>query len=372
VPAHRILHVIANLDRAGAPKQLGLLVRGLPRHEFESHVCALAGGPQAAGLAEAGVPVTVVGQRWPLDPAVWWRLRRCVGRTRPEVLHTWGGAANAYGGLATGAGKPPRIVSSQRCNPHCKSAVARALDRYATRRSHAVVVNSAAVQEWCVRNGVPAEKIRTVPNGVATASEPLVGRRQRLAELRIPANSRLVGLIGALLPSKRVKDAVWAADLLKVVRDDVHLLVFGDGPQRERLVRYRDQVEIRDKVHFLGDRGDVGQWMPHLDLLWSTSAWESHSNAIMEALACGVPVVATDIPGTRDLVVHETTGYLVKVGHRAGFARWTNHLLDHPDLARQLGQAGRERMASEFRVETMVDQYAELYRELLSTSTPKA
>ena len=140
-----------------------------------------------------------------------------------------------------------------------------------------------------------------------------------------------------------MKDAIWAADLLKVIRDDVHLLVFGDGPHRDRLRRFREQVVIRDKVHFLGHRNDLWQWLPHFDVFWSTSGYEGQSNAILEAMAAGVPVVATDIPGTRELVVPGETGFLVRVGHRAGFARWTNQLLDDATLSRRLGQAGRQR-----------------------------
>ena len=81
---------------------------------------------------------------------------------------------------------------------------------------------------------------------------------------------RLIGWAGRLEADRGGKDAIWAADLLKVIRDDVHLLIFGAGPHRDRLVRFRDQVEIADKVHFLGDRGDLEEFLPHLDQFWST------------------------------------------------------------------------------------------------------
>jgi glycosyltransferase involved in cell wall biosynthesis len=186
-----------------------------------------------------------------------------------------------------------------------------------------------------------------------------------LDELELPENSRLIGLVGRLWPQKRVKDAIWAADLLKVIRDDVHLLVIGDGPQRDRLRRFRDQVCIRGKVHFLGERGDVSRLMPHLDVLWSTSGYEGQSNAILEAMACGVPVVATDIPGTRELVVPGETGYLVPVGDRAAFAKLTQRLLNDTSLAGRFAAAARSRVASEFSVEKMIERHVGLYREVL-------
>jgi glycosyltransferase involved in cell wall biosynthesis len=228
-----------------------------------------------------------------------------------------------------------------------------------------VVVNSEGVRDFYVRHGTPAEQVRVIANGVALPAPPAATRRQMLAELELPAGSRLIALIGRLWPQKRVKDAIWAADLLKVIRDDVHLLVIGDGPQRDRLHRYRDQCLIRDKVHFLGERGDVPQILPHCDVLWSTSGYEGQSNVILEAMAAGVPIVATDIPGTRELIASGVTGCLVRVGDRASLAKWTERLLNDAALAGRLAAAARQRVQSEFSVEKMVERHAELYRELL-------
>jgi glycosyltransferase involved in cell wall biosynthesis len=189
-----------------------------------------------------------------------------------------------------------------------------------------------------------------------------------LQELELPPGARLIGAVGRLWPQKRVKDLIWAVDLLKSARDDTHLVIIGDGPQRWRLERYRDQNEVADRVHFLGERNDVGRILPHLDCLWLASAYEGQSNAIMEAMLAGVPVVATDIPGNRDLVVPGETGYLVPVGDRAAFARHTHTLLDDRELAERLGAAGRLRMERDFSVDQMIARHAELYRRLANGS----
>ena len=362
----RILQIIPTLDRAGAEKQLCLLAQGLPRDEFEVHVCALTrGGPLADELAAAGVPLSVIGKRWKLDPQAFWRLMEHVARLQPDLIHTWMFAANAYGYAAARACGVKNVVAGQRCVDPWKSRPQLAVDRILARRCRRVVVNSEGVRDFCVRHGAPAEQLRVIPNGVALPDPPATTRRQLLAELQLPEGSRLVGLVGRLWPQKRAKDAIWAADLLKVIRDDVHLLVIGDGPHRERLRRFRDQVRIGDKVHFLGERGDVPRLMPHFDVLWSTSAYEGQSNAILEAMAAGAPVVATDIPGTRELVLPEVTGYLLPVGNRAGFARCTEKLLTDSALAARMSVAARRRAESEFSVGKMVARYAELYRQLL-------
>jgi glycosyltransferase involved in cell wall biosynthesis len=282
------------------------------------------------------------------------------------LIHTWMFAANTYGFAAARACGIKNFVVGQRCVDPWKSRLQLALDRALARQCRLVVVNSEGVRDFYVRHGAPTERVRVIPNGVTMPGRPTTTRGQLLAELGLPPQCRLVGLVGRLWPQKRVKDAIWATDLLKVVRDDVHLLVIGDGPQRDRLRRFRDQVRVAERVHFLGERGDVPRLMPHFDVLWSTSGYEGQSNAILEAMAAGVPVVATDIPGTRELVLSDATGYLVPVGDRAGFAKYTARLLDDSALAAGLSAAARRRAQSEFSVAKMIERHAALYRELLA------
>ena len=105
--------------------------------------------------------------------------------------------------------------------------------------------------------------------------------------------------------------------------------------------------------------------MPHLDVFWNGSGYEGQPNAVMEAMAAGVPVVASDIPGNRELVVHGETGYLVPVAGRAARARTTDQIFTDPALAAKLGAAARQRMAEHFSLEQNIERHAEMYREIL-------
>ena len=358
----RILFIIPTLDRSGAEKQLVLLAPGLVREGFDVHVCALTrGGPYEKALQDAGVPLTILGKSWKVDPFAYRRLKSQIASLKPDVVQTCLFAANSYGRAAALSTGVKRVFGGERCVDPWKQWHELTIDRYLTRRSTAVVVNSGGVRDFYLKHGIPADKLRVIANGIGPAPPSDVTRSQLLAELGLPADTRIIAAVNRLWQQKRVKDLIWAADLLKVVRDDVHLLIIGDGPHRQRLERYRDQVRIRDRVHFLGLRHDVPRLMPHFDCLWLASAYEGLPNSVMEAMACGVPVVATDIPGNRDLVVHGQTGYLVPIGDRAGFARQTNRLLDDAVLAKRLGDAGRDRIERDFSVERMVRAYAELY-----------
>ena len=362
----RLLLVIPTLVRGGAEKQLVLLARGLAPDQFDVHVAVLTHtGPLEEQLRQAEIPVTLIGKRWKFDPPAYWRLKRLIQELRPNIVHTWLFAANAYGRQAAAAAGVKHIVAGERCVDPWKGPMQLAIDRWLAKRTERIVTNSTGVRDFYVSRGLPAEKFTIIPNGIAPFDRgQSIAREALLAELRLPADARLIGAIGRLWPQKRVKDLIWAADLLKSARDDAHLLIVGDGPQRWRLERYRDQNDVADKLHFLGERNDVPRILPHLDCLWLASEYEGQSNAIMEAMSAGVPVVATDIAGNRDLVVPGETGYLVPVGDRAAFTTHTHRLLDDRDLAKRLGDAGRQRMLAEFSVERMIERHAALYSEL--------
>lgn len=362
----RILHIIATLDRGGAEKQLTLLAGGLDRSQFETHVCALTrGGPLEAELRAAEIPVTVIGKRGKYNPLALWRLYRFIRQLQPDLVQTWMFTANSYGRVAARWAKVGKLVASERCIDRWKHGLHLYLDRWLARRTDRIVVNAPGIRDWYVGHGLPADKFAVIPNAVAPTKPSTATCDELLAGFGLPADTRFIGCVGRLWPQKRLKDAIWAAELLKAIRDDVHLLIIGEGPQRGALELFIRQTELTDRVHLLGHREDVPRLLSHFDCLWLVSEYEGLPNSIMEAMAAGVPVVATDISGNRDLVVEGQTGYLVPLGDCAAIARATRRILDDAELAMRLGAAARERIAAEFSLEKMLDAYTRLYRELL-------
>ncbi len=374
----RILHIIPTLDRAGAEKQLLLLAAGLPRQEFDVHVAVLTRlGPLWPEYQAAAIPVTVVGKAWKFDPLALLRLWRLLRRLKPHLVQTWIFAANAYGRVAARLARTPCVVATERCVDLWKGSLELAIDRRLAPRTACIVANSPAIRDFYIQQGLPPSKFEVIPNAVPPPPGPSPPRDQVLAELQLPPTARLIALVGRLWPQKRVQDAIWAMDLLRVYPYDLHLLVIGDGPQRPQLERFARQVDRPNHIHFLGHRSDVLRLLPHCEMLWSPSAFEGQSNAILEAMAAAVPVVATDIPGTRDLVVHGQTGFLIPTPPRQpkmptindvvvqGLCRYTRQLLENPELAHRLGTAGQRRAKTHFSVEQMLQRYAALYRRLL-------
>jgi glycosyltransferase involved in cell wall biosynthesis len=365
----KLMLLIPTLDRSGAEKQFTLLATRLPRDEFDVHAVTLTRtGPYASVLRDAGVRLTNLNKRLRVDPIALWRLKSLLDAERPDILHSWIFAANAYGRLLAGNRPRPKVIVSERCVDSWKSGWQLWLDRRQIGRTAGLVGNSASVAEFYQHLGVPAGKITVIPNGIEIPDGPPPDRDRVLAEFQIPSGSRVIGFVGRLAPQKRVKDLIWALQLLQQLTDRVYLLLVGDGPERNDLIALARHVGCEHLVRFAGYREDAARLIALCQVFWLGSEFEGMSNSVMEAMAAGVPVVATDIPPNRELVVDGETGFLVRVGDSVGMAQFSDRILADPSLAQRLGAAGRERMRHQFGIDRMVAAHAQLYRDVLQDS----
>ncbi len=366
----KVMLLVPTLDQSGAEKQLVLLACRLPPDEFDVHVVALTrSGPLAKELADHGVRLTVLGKKWKFDPFTFWRLRKLIQGEQPDILHTWLFAANAYARLIVGhlMSHRPKIVVSERCVDVWKSGWQLWLDQKLIGRTDRLIGNSHAVAEFYRSIGYPDDIVRVIHNGISIPENFTTDREALLAELEIPVGSPVIGFIGRMARQKRGEDIVFAMALVAILRPDAHLLMIGEGPERDKLMKFARDIAIDNLVRFTGHRADAAKLLSVMDVFWLASDFEGLSNSLMEAMAAGVPCIASDIPPNRELVVDGETGFLVRVGDRVGFQQFTDRLLSDAELARRLGDAGRERMRREFSIDSMVDAHAKLYREVVTS-----
>ena len=363
----RILYLIPTLDRSGAEKQLALLATGLPRVEFDLEVVALTrGGPYAEPIRDAGIRLTMIGKRWRFDPLALRQLAAVISDRKPDIVHSWLFAGNAYARLAVGRNSQPKVVVSERCVDVWKSGWQLWIDRKLIPRTDWMVANSEPVAGFYRGLGFPADRLSVIHNGVAAPDAAERPRASLFEEFNIPPDQKVVGYVGRLATQKRIKDLLWAFELLLELDPNVTFLIVGDGPERENLERFARQIRVEDQVRFTGHRLDAASLIPHFDVFWLASDFEGQSNSLMEAMASGVPVVASDIAPNLELVTHEETGLIVPTGDRPEFTKAAARLLREPETANRLGMAARARMQSDFSVQGMIDAHVDLYRRLLA------
>ncbi len=359
----RIALIIPTMDLGGAEKQVCLLAENLPRENFDVHVILLTrDGPRSKQLRAANIPVTVIGKRFKADPTALYRLRSQLVHLKPDVAHTWLFAANCFGRAAAKLAGVPRIIGSERCVDLWKSSAHFILDRRLAKYSEAITTNSDSVRDFYAQHGIDPNLFCVIPNGIEPRAVNEIDRQEAFRRLNVQDDRKLILAVGRLWPQKRYRDLIWAAELLATLRQDTTLVIIGDGPQSGELLRFRDSVTQPQHVRFAGNRDDVAELLPHADLFWIGSEYEGQSNAVIEAMQAGVAVIASDIPGNRDLVLADKTGRLVPLGDRAEFARQSHDLLQHPQLAASLGEAGKERIRTQFTVQEMVRRHADLYQ----------
>lgn len=365
----KIALVIPTMDRGGAEKQVVLLAKGLRELGHDVRVFLLTrDGHRSEDLRAAGVPVVLIGKRFKMDPTALFRLKKQLVDFEPDIVHTWLFAANSFGRVAAKWAGVPVIIASERCVDPWKTGWHFLIDRRLQKISQAITTNSSGVQDFYAANGLDPAQFVVIPNGVESIDSTktqAIDREEAFRRLEVASERRLIVAVGRLWPQKRIRDLIWAGELLATARGDTTLVVIGDGPQRDELLRHRDSVSAPLHVRFAGQREDVGELLPHADQFWIASEYEGQSNAVIEAMLAGVPVIASNIPGNRDLVIDKETGWLFDVGDEADLVRLSLVAFNDPDGSQRIAEQARQHIVDEFSLDAMIRRHVMLYEKLL-------
>ena len=366
-----VLHLITELNIGGAEKSLARLLAHLDRDRFAPAVACLYGGdsPVADEIRALKVPVFDLGMtaKWRWDAL--WRLYRLLRRGRPAILHTWMFHANIPGRALGRLAGVPIVISGER-TMGMESRWRYWLNRLTAPLTDRVTCVSQQVADFVVNHvGISQDKVVVIPNGIEVPDvERPAGRRQARIGLGLPADQVVVGTVARLDPVKRLDVLLQALRSLP----DAYAVIIGDGPERAGLLALSKRLELTDRVRFVGHQENVWAWLAALDVFVLSSDWEGMPNALLEAMAAGLPVVATEVGGIPDVMVESVNGFLVPPRDPTSLAQAITHLLDDPDLRQQMGQVGRERVIEHFSVERMVERTQNLYEQLLAEKGPRS
>jgi len=353
---------ITDLDVGGAERALVALATGLDRRRWHPSVVALGGEGALAGvLRGAGIGAECLGvdPRRP-DLAVW-KLARALRRAGPALVQSFLFHANVAARLASPMAGRPWVVGGLRVAERQRRWHL-ALDRLTSRLATGSVCVSEGVRRFSVlEGGLDPSRLAVIPNGVDPAPFDRAEAIPR-ASIGVPEGAVLALYVGRLDPQKGLSVLLEAAAIVAAARPDWHLALAGDGPSREALIaRSASLPALEGRVHWLGRRDDVPALLKAADLLVLPSLWEGMPNAVLEAMAAGLPVVATLVEGTEDLVLPGRTGWLVPPGRPEPLVDALFEAAAGPDRRRRFGRAARARVEAEFTPERVVEAYERLW-----------
>jgi glycosyltransferase involved in cell wall biosynthesis len=359
---------IPGLDRiGGAERQAMLLAKGLRRRGWQVSTVALSGsgGAAAAELRDCGITFTSLQMRKGLaDPRGWIRFHRWLNRERPDVLHAHLPHA-AWLCRWSRLAAPVRVVIDTLHSSSTGKSGRRfgyTLSRWLP--DHVTAVSQATAASHLAAGMVHEKQLSILGNGIDLAAwEPNAQARSAMRQL-LGFRDEFLWIAAGRLES--VKDYPTLLRAFARAPQTARLLILGAGPLEAELAALAAQLGLEKRVRFLGFEPNVERWMQAADGFILSSRYEGLPMVLLETGACGVPAVATDVPGTREVLSDGVNGWLARAGDPCSLGDAMTRLMRMPNEERSaMGERARQRVIAEFSLETVLDRWEWLYEELL-------
>jgi len=361
----RIAHVLPSFDVGGLENGVVNLINTMDKTQYSHDLYILTGEGSACQRLNDDVFVRFMRKAEGNDMLLPFRLARHFRRRPPEIVRTYGWGAWIEGMLAAWLSGRTAVVHSEHgyaldrgVQRHYRRKVAQYIAAHLTPR---VVVVSDALRHYLEQQvGIPSQKITTIVNGVDThrfhPAEDIASARQNLG---IDESEFVIGTVARLEAVKDIGTALRAISEMGL--RDVRYLIVGDGPERSVLQDLAQRLDIEKQVIFVGERADVAELYRCMDIYMLTSIREGTSNTLLEAMASGVPVIATDVGGNRLIVEDGVTGRLVPPGGVGEIAAILKCYKSNAEGLKKMAVAARQVVEKQYGIDRMVSDYDRLY-----------
>lgn len=365
------MFLLTSMPVGGAETLLVNLIQRLDRDQFSPEVCCLKErGPLGEELAKT-IPVHAQFTRGKFDVAVLGKLTRLMKTRQIDAVITVGCGDKMFWGrlAARRAGVP--VIASALHSTGWPDGVGR-LNRLLTWLTDAFIGCARAHGQHLVHGeGFPKEKVHVIPNGVDvdrfhpvnTVGDDAPQKTSTREELGLPRQGPIATIVAALRPEKNHRRFLDAAALVLKEIPEAQFVIVGDGDLRGELESHADELDMRESVHFLGSRSDIPEILRVSDAFVLTSDNEAAPVSIMEAMATGVPVVASNVGSVHEMVIEDETGYLVPTEAPA-FAKRLVQIFSDTELETRLSQNARDHAVNNASVQVMVDGYQDLINSI--------
>jgi glycosyltransferase involved in cell wall biosynthesis len=364
----RVLQVVLAIEIGGLETFTVELSKQLAINGIEVEILCLSriDPGYVAGLKEANIPIHLMRKKTRGDLGYFQRVANFIKERNFDIIHSHSGCffnaalfrklagVNKY--IFTAHGMPVELGFKARC----EDIVAGLLTDHFVSVSHEIegFMKKRLFFNCCcfhtIINGINTDKYRPVLN--------LQKQNELLTKYQLPTDCHLVGSVGRLESVKNYSMLVRAfAELQPGLKREVHLVLVGEGAQKNDLLKLAEQLKIKEYVHFLGMQYNVHEILPLLDVFVLSSLTEGTSISLLEAQSCGVPAVVTDVGGNGFVVPDGVNGFLCPVNDHSMMAACIGKILEDQALATTLSQNARDRIESSFSIHSMVEEYEQIY-----------
>jgi glycosyltransferase involved in cell wall biosynthesis len=362
-----LFQIDAGKEWRGGQRQSLFLAKELKRKRLPFFFIVQPESPLHQKACEAELPVLPFKMRNEFDLPAILRLAWAMKRKKCLLAHFHDAHSAAVGSAAASLAKVPfRIITRRVDFPLKKNPFSR---RKYQRNVDAIIAISEGVKKVLVEGGVDPEKIEVIRSGIDFSSFEedslaLKSKDYLHREFSFAVDDYLVGIVAHLADHKGHQYLIQATKILKQQSPKIKTIIVGEGPLSMELNRQAKELDVEDIVFFLGFRKDIPKILSSLDLFVLSSYLEGMGSSILDAMACRLPVVATNVGGIPEVVIHGETGLLVPPRNPTALARAILKLYSNKTLASRLGQKGYEFVHRKFSAEAMADKVVRLYEKV--------
>lgn len=369
----RILYIIGQLGIGGAERQLLYLCQYLNRNMFEPLVVSLSEDIQLKPqFDELGVQVIVFPKTTNPDLTRPFKLARVIKEYQPDLIHAYLFVANTWARIVGACFKVPVILSERSAKDH-RGALASVLEWALYPLGDRLIANSQSGAQQIVKNkSIDPKKVRVVHNGLLInkyINQELKPKESLRFEFGIKTHTKVIGMVANFFYVKNHEFLFDAYHMIKSNFTDSRILCVGDGKRLLEMQNYAKNIGIGKDVIFAGSRSDIPSCLSLMDVLVLPSRWEGLPNAILEGMAAGCPVVATNVGGIPELIRDGETGLLIEPGDIEGLAKAIVDILERRVDVDSMTEHALSLVANEFSVENMVRQTERIYNEVLGPNS---
>lgn len=358
-----VLHVEAGRHLYGGALQVVYLLRGLQAEGVRNILVCPEGSAIAVAAREIGATVLETPMGGDADVGLVWRLRRILRRERPDLVHLHSRrGADLWGGIAARLAGVPAILTRRVDNPEPRWWVSLKYRLY-----QRIVSISEGIRQVLIAEGLVPARVSCVHSAVDIeryrpgCTDPSLLAR----ELGLPGEGPVLAVVAQLISRKGHRYLLQALPGILEAVPDAQLVFFGQGPLEVELRTEVERCELNGKVHFAGFRGDLDRLLPCIDLVVHPAEMEGLGVSLLQAAACGVPIIACPVGGIPEIVHDGENGYLLPVADVEGLRERIIELLQDTGRAQALGRHGRTLVERAFSIDSMVQGNLALYRELV-------